>query len=106
MHDLVAQDLQSRSNFGLNKYGTNLRAFNGRDPLKDAYEEVLDLAVYLRQVMYERDMRESWMKEGEKTLPPVVRGEKVNPFKTTQMSLFDDPDKTLKMDLRAATEWK
>lgn len=56
MHDLVAQDMMDRKAFGLGKYGTRLQPFNGRDPLKDAYEEVLDIAVYLRQCLYERDL--------------------------------------------------
>jgi len=30
--------------------------FNGRDALKDAYEEALDLAMYLKQAMIERDL--------------------------------------------------
>lgn len=99
MHDLVAADIQSRSEFGRNKYGVNLRAFNGRDPLKDAYEEVLDLAVYLRQLMYERDKREAWLGEHDK-LAPAVRGERapVNALATRQLSLFDDPDKTLPLN--------
>ena len=32
-----------------------LQAFNGRDSLKDAYEEALDLCVYLRTAIYEKD---------------------------------------------------
>jgi hypothetical protein len=32
-----------------------LQAFNGRDALRDAYEEALDLACYLRQAIAERD---------------------------------------------------
>lgn len=32
-----------------------LQAFNGRDVLRDAYEEALDLATYLRQCIEERD---------------------------------------------------
>jgi len=28
---------------------------NGRDALRDAYEEALDLCQYLRQALYERD---------------------------------------------------
>lgn len=55
MHDLVIDDMRSRKQFGLAKYGTPLQAQNGRDPLRDAYEEVLDLAVYLRQELAERD---------------------------------------------------
>lgn len=54
MHDLVAEDLQKRKEFGYRKYGTLLQAGNGRDPLTDAYEEVLDHSVYLRQAIIER----------------------------------------------------
>ena len=59
MHDLVAADMESRKKFGYNKYNSLLQPFNGRDALKDAYEEVLDLAVYLRQAMYERENGDS-----------------------------------------------
>lgn len=41
-------------NFGRQKYGTPLTADNGRDPLVDAYQEALDLVVYLRQAIEER----------------------------------------------------
>lgn len=51
---LVMQDLQSRTELGVQRYGTPLQPFNGRDALLDAYEEALDLATYLRQVRYER----------------------------------------------------
>lgn len=54
MHDLVCEDMQKRKQFGLSKYGTLLQAGNGRDALQDAYDEVLDLAVYLRQAIAER----------------------------------------------------
>lgn len=36
------------------KYGTHLQPHNGRDSLLDAYEEVLDLALYLKAVLMER----------------------------------------------------
>ena len=52
---LVIKDMYNRDKFGKAKYGVGLKPFNGRDSLKDAYEEVLDLAVYLRQSIYERD---------------------------------------------------
>lgn len=38
---------------GRSKYGTPLQANNGRDPLVDAYQESLDLCVYLRQAIAE-----------------------------------------------------
>ena len=49
IHDLVARDLAERKALGLRNYGRILHAHNGRDALWDAYEEVLDLACYLRQ---------------------------------------------------------
>jgi hypothetical protein len=53
--DLVIADMQARAEYGYNKYGTYLQAFNGRDALKDAYQEAIDLCQYLRQAIYERD---------------------------------------------------
>lgn len=57
MHDLVIKDMQARKQFGLDKYGTILQGFNGRKALKDAYEELLDLLVYMRQWLYEEEHR-------------------------------------------------
>ena len=49
IHDLVVKDIEDRKRFGLEKYGTLLQAGNGRKGLVDAYQEILDLVVYLRQ---------------------------------------------------------
>jgi len=71
MHDLVSEDLDrwmphaagapalradlaDRKQVGLERYGTTLQAGNGRNALVDAYQEALDLLVYLRQAMTER----------------------------------------------------
>lgn len=54
IHDLVSIDIQSRKRLGISRYGTPLQPHNRRDALRDAYEEVLDLAVYLRQLIEER----------------------------------------------------
>lgn len=54
---IVIQDMQQRHFDGWDHYGTPLQPFNGRDALVDAYQEALDLAVYLRQAIYERDGR-------------------------------------------------
>ena len=51
---LVLDDLRERGELGQAKYGTPLQTHNGRDPLIDAYQEVLDLSVYLRQTIAER----------------------------------------------------
>lgn len=53
---LVVDDMRARDLEGRRRYGTPLQAGNGRDSLVDAYQEALDLVVYLRQVMAERDL--------------------------------------------------
>lgn len=55
IHNLVQDDLMGRLRIGIETYKRPLKAFNDRDVLKDAYEEALDLACYLRQAIYERD---------------------------------------------------
>ena len=55
--DEVIEDLKHRSDFGIKKYGTPLMSHNGRDALMDAYQEALDLVVYLRQAIMEREGR-------------------------------------------------
>ena len=55
IQNLVINDMHERLSLGIERYGTGLQANNGRDMLRDAYEEALDLCVYLRGVMYERD---------------------------------------------------
>ncbi len=52
---LVIEDLKTRLALGTARYGQPLQTFNGRDALRDAYEEALDLTVYLRQALAERD---------------------------------------------------
>ena len=53
--DLVMADMKDRDQVGRQRYGTPLQPHNGRDALMDAYQEALDLAVYLRQAIFERD---------------------------------------------------
>lgn len=50
---MVIDDLRTRLAVGIERYGTPLQPHNGRDALRDAYEEALDLACYLRQAMAE-----------------------------------------------------
>lgn len=52
--ELVIEDMQDRDRIGRERYGTPLQPHNGRDALVDAYQEALDLAVYLRQAIEER----------------------------------------------------
>lgn len=53
--ELVIEDMAARDCVGRQRYGTPLQAHNGRDALVDAYQEALDLVVYLRQAIVERD---------------------------------------------------
>jgi hypothetical protein len=50
---LVIEDMEQRERVGMVRYGTPLQVHNGRDALVDAYQEALDLAVYLRQAIEE-----------------------------------------------------
>lgn len=49
----LIRDMRERDAIGEARYGTRLQAFNGRDALVDAYQESLDLCVYLRQYLEE-----------------------------------------------------
>lgn len=50
----VMDDLRERAEVGKIKYGTYLETNNGRDALMDAYQEALDLVMYLKQTILER----------------------------------------------------
>lgn len=52
---LVINDLRERDATGRKKYGTTLQSHNGRDALIDAYQECLDMAMYLRQAIEEQE---------------------------------------------------
>jgi hypothetical protein len=49
----VIDDMRERDRVGRERYGTPLQPFNGRRSLVDAYQEALDLVVYLRQRILE-----------------------------------------------------
>lgn len=51
----VIADIKARREIGIKRYGTALQPFNGRDALLDAYEEAIDLAMYLKQALIERE---------------------------------------------------
>ena len=53
----VIADIEERRQVGIQRYGTALQPNNGRDALRDAYEEAIDLAMYLKQAILERDAR-------------------------------------------------
>lgn len=51
----VMDDIQARVEAGYAKYGTYLQTHNGRDALTDAYQEAIDLVMYLAQMLMERE---------------------------------------------------
>lgn len=52
---LVLADFQARADAGLERYGTPLETNNGRNALMDAYQEAIDLVMYLRQAIAEME---------------------------------------------------
>jgi hypothetical protein len=52
--DLVRADLEARDRVGWEQHHCPLLAHDGRDSLREAYEEALDLVVYLRKTLAER----------------------------------------------------
>jgi hypothetical protein len=78
-HDIVnavCEDLQKRAKIGEKKYGERLRPFNGRNGLQDAYEEALDLANYLKQILIEEELT----KKIEKIRATTPKKKKEFPF--------------------------
>lgn len=49
----VIADIEARRELGIRRYGTALQPHNGRNALLDAYEEAIDLAMYLKQRLIE-----------------------------------------------------
>jgi hypothetical protein len=65
---LVMMDMNARDQIGRERYGTPLQPFNGRRALVDAYQEALDLVVYLRQELYEREQIDRALHEAQQAL--------------------------------------
>ena len=54
---MVQEDIEARAQLGEKKYGGRLEVGSRNNmisPLQNAYEEVLDLALYLKQELLER----------------------------------------------------
>lgn len=71
--NLIVDDLKLREALGLRKYRRTLADAGGRDWLQEAYEEVLDVAFYLRKEIEERkqDDHDIARAEGE-GMPPAT----------------------------------
>lgn len=55
IQELVMEDIRARLQLGIERYGTGLQPHNGRDMLKDLYDELMDAMIYTRGAIYERD---------------------------------------------------
>lgn len=80
IHHQVIGDLQERLEFGTRKYGQPLQAFNGRNAAQDAYEETLDQAVYLKQMLVEQQAKVDAINKATRDLVEFVQdtAEKIN----------------------------
>lgn len=56
IEDAVCTDIQTRSDFGAKKYGVTMERTDLSETqwLQHAYEEALDLAVYLKRIITEK----------------------------------------------------
>jgi hypothetical protein len=52
----VIADIEARRELGIRRYGTALQPHNGRNALLDAYEEAIDLCMYLKQRLIEEGL--------------------------------------------------
>lgn len=53
----LAAEMEERNAFGIRKWKEPVRVENGRDPLRDALDEALDMSCYTRQ-QYEKTRRQ------------------------------------------------
>lgn len=51
----VKADFEARITLGIERYGHPLQTHNGRDATRDAYDELLDAAHYLKQLLLEAE---------------------------------------------------
>lgn len=71
----IVEDMKARNQKGIETYGTPLQPFNGRDALLDAYEEALDLLVYLKQANIEKSDQYSLLYSDARRLATAIRAE-------------------------------
>lgn len=82
---VLQRELEARVATGERKYGRRLTTANGRDALRDAWEEAADLLMYLTQCLMERP--------GPVPTPPeiVPEGISIVPREPSSMRFSDDP---------------
>lgn len=68
----VIKDLKQRQKDGIIEYGEVLQTNNGRNALLDAYEEMLDGSLYLRQYLMEEQERREFLIDIRNRLDTVL----------------------------------
>ncbi len=77
VQEVLSKVVIERMKYGADKYGSPLETFNGRDAIRDVWEELLDALTYMTQVRLERGDRLPGMeptdrvRTGDLTLPVV-----------------------------------
>lgn len=66
IQSMVIDDIGKRRSVGIERYGTALQPFNGRNSLRDAYEEAMDLVMYLKQRLVEEDLIDKYVDENRR----------------------------------------
>jgi hypothetical protein len=56
---------KARDDFGVKKYGSRIQPFNGRNPITDALQELLDAFVYFEQIIFESEYKDTIVKAAE-----------------------------------------
>lgn len=88
----VRADLEARERIGIERYGTPLQPFNGRDAVRDAYEEALDLACYLRQAIVEGHREFQQLYSDAVISCAALRAAMPDLRTVTEDDLWEDPD--------------
>jgi hypothetical protein len=81
----ISQEVPARRQVGIERYGTALQPFNGRDSLRDLWEELLDASTYFMQVEAEftamvdalKDVVDSWAQPLDVHLEKVRAAERL-----------------------------
>ncbi len=67
---VLIEAIRQRMEFGLKKYGRPLETDNGRDPLRDMWEEMLDMISYWTQFILEQGVELPGLEKFTKGAPP------------------------------------
>lgn len=89
VQSMVIEDIRARREVGIERYGTALQPHNGRDALRDAYEEAIDLATYLRQMIAEQSDPIADAEAALTALGSAIRGDWSKDGRTVRNTIDD-----------------